>query len=199
MIHCRLLSENPSDSPVQVKNAVMNGVDHPTSLKLYTMAGKATGVGKKALSGHFTRTQGRVNAFKALSNVTTSATPKTDGNIDGARSIVTRRTGTLSWPSDDNDVYKKRLVKGHKYSVTLSGPRGRDFDLWIWNPGTKDIFQFTAGCFQRGGRCPALAGASAHTTADEHTTFRARKTGTFYIQLNSWYSHGPYSVRIKRV
>ncbi len=193
-----VLSENPSDSPVQVKNAVMNGVDHPTSLKLFTMAGKATGVGTKALSGHFTRTQGRINALSALNNDTTSATEKTDGNVDGARSIVTRRAGTVSWPSDDNDVYKRRLVKGHKYSVTLNGPRGRDFDLWIWNPGTKDIFQFTAGCFQRGGACPALASASAGTTADEHTTFRARKTGTFYFQVNSWYSHGRYSLRIKR-
>jgi hypothetical protein len=163
------------------------------------MWGKATGVGKSPLSGHFTRTQGRVNALGALNAATTSATPKTDGNIDGARSIVTRRTGTVSWPSDDNDVYEKRLVKGHKYSVTLDGPRGRDFDLWIWSPGTKDIFQFTAGCFRRGGSCPAIAGASTGRTADEHTTFRARKTGVFYIQVNSWYSHGRYALRVKRV
>jgi subtilisin family serine protease len=193
-----VLSQNPGDTPVQAKNAVMNGVDHPSALKLLTMWGKATGVGKSPLSGHFTRTQGRVNALGALANDTTSATPKTDGNIDGARSIVTRRTGTVSWPSDDNDVYKRRLVKGHKYSVTLDGPRGRDFDLWIWNPGTKDIFQFTAGCFRRGGSCPAIASASTGRSADEHTTFRAHKTGTFYIQVNSWYSHGRYSLRIKK-
>ena len=193
-----VLSENPSDTPVQVKNAVMNGVDHPSSLKLLTMWGKATGVGKSWLSGHFTRTQGRVSALGALNNDTSSATPTTDGNIDGARSIVTRRTGTVSWPSDDNDVYKRRLVKGHRYSVTLDGPRGRDFDLWIWNPGTKDIFQFTAGCFQRGGPCPAIASASTGPSADEHTTFRAHKTGVFYIQVNSWYSHGRYTLRIKK-
>ena len=193
-----VLSENPGDTPVQVKNAVMNGVDHPSALKLVTMWGKATGVGTSWLRGHFTRTQGRVNALGALSNDTTSATPKTDGNIDGARSIVTRRTGTVSWPSDDNDVYKRRLVKGRKYSVTLDGPRGRDLDLWIWNPGTKDIFQFTAGCFQRGGPCPAIASASTGPSADEHTTFRAHKTGVFYLQVNSWYSHGRYTLRIKR-
>ena len=193
-----VLSENPGDTPIQVKNAVMNGVDHPSSLKLLTMWGKATGVGKSWLSGHFTRTQGRVSALGALTNDTTNATPKTDGNINGARSMVTRRTGTVSWPSDDNDVYKRRLVKGHRYSVTLDGPRGRDFDLWIWNPGTKDIFQFTAGCFQRGGPCPAIASASTGPSADEHTTFRAHKTGVFYFQVNSWYSHGRYTLRIKK-
>jgi subtilisin family serine protease len=194
-----VLAQNPGDTPIQVKNAVMNSVDHPTSLKLFTMWAGKTGVGKKALTGHFTRTQGRVNADTALANDTTSATPKTDGNVDGARSIDTRRKGRVSWPSDDNDVYKKRLVKGHRYSVTLDGPRGQDFDLWVWNPGTKDIWQFSAGCFRRGGACPAFAAVSGGTSADEHTTFRAHKTGTFFIQVNSWYSHGRYSLRIKKV
>jgi len=194
-----VLAENPGDTPVQAKNAVMNSVDHPTALKLYTMWGKATGVGTKLLSGHFTRTQGRVNAHTAIANDIASATPKTDGNIDGARSIDTRKAGRLAWPSDDNDVYKKRLVKGHRYAVTLDGPRGQDFDLWIWNPGTQDIWQFTSGCFRKGGSCPAFASVSGGTTADEHTTFRARKTGTFYIQVNDWYSRGKYTLRIKKV
>ncbi len=195
-----VLAQNPGDTPIQVKNAVMNSVDHPSSLKLFTMWAGKIGVPKKALTGHFTRTQGRVNADAALvANDTTSATPKTDGNVDGARSIDTRRSGKVSWPSDDNDVYKKRLVKGHRYSVTLDGPRGQDFDLWIWNPGTKDIWQFSAGCFRRGGSCPAFAAVSGGTTADEHTAFRAHKTGTFFIQVNSWYSHGRYSLHIKKV
>ena len=90
-----VLSENPADTPVQVKNAIMNSVDHPSALTLYTMWGKATGVGTSALHGHFTRTQGRVNALGALTGATTSATPTTDGNIDGARSIDTRRAGKL--------------------------------------------------------------------------------------------------------
>jgi subtilisin family serine protease len=194
-----VFSQNPGDTPIQVKNAVMNSVDKPTSLKLFTMWAGKVGVAKKALTGHFTRTQGRVNADAALANDITSATPKTDGNVDGARSIDARRGGTVSWPSDDNDVYKKRLVRGHRYSVTLDGPRGQDFDLWIWNPGTKDIWQFSAGCFRRGGSCPAFAAVSGGTTADEHATFRAHKTGTFYVQVNSWYSHGRYSLHIKKV
>jgi subtilisin family serine protease len=194
-----VLAEHPTDTPVQAKNAVMNAVDHPTSLKLLTMWGGQTGVGKKALSGHFTRTQGRVNAYTAIhDNDITDATPTTDGNIDGARSIDIRRAGRLSWPTDDNDVYERRLVKGHRYSVTLDGPRGQDFDLWIWNPGTKDIWQFTSGCFSRYGSCPAIAAASAGRSADEHTTFRAHRTGTFYYQVNNWYSHGKYTLRIKR-
>jgi hypothetical protein len=110
----------------------------------------------------------------------------------------TRRAGKLTWPADDNDVYKRRLVKGHRYSVTVDGSRGSDLDLWVWRPGTKDIFQFTIGCFRKGGSCPALAAASASPSADEHAVFRATKTGTYYFQVNSWYSHGRYTLRVKR-
>jgi hypothetical protein len=89
-------------------------------------------------------------------------------------------------------------VRGRRYAVTLDGPRGRDFDLWIWRPGTKDLFQFSSGCFQRGGACPAFAAASAGRTADERAVFRATTTGTYYIQVNSFYSRGAYALKVKR-
>jgi subtilisin family serine protease len=194
-----VLSEHPGYSAVQVKNAIMNSVDHPSSLKLFDSWGDVTKVGKKPLTGKFTRTHGRVNAFDALSAPTTNATPLTDGNIDGARSIKAKRTGRVGWPADANDVFKRKFVKGSKYKVVLNGPKGRDFDLWVWRPGTKEIFQFTAGCFRRGGACPALEAASAGRTADEAVTFKASKSGVFYIQVNGWYSGGNYTLTVKKV
>lgn len=194
-----VLAENPGYSPTQVKNAIMNSVDTPSSLKLYTHWAKVLGLPKHAISGHFTRTQGRVNALAALTGSTTTATPQTDGNIDGARSIDVRRSDRVSWPSDVNDVYKRRLVDGHRYRVTLNGPAGADFDLWVWKPGSKEIFQFTLGCFQRHGSCPAFAANSTSPHADEALTFRAHKTGTFYIQVNGWYSSGRYALKIRPV
>jgi subtilisin family serine protease len=193
------LSENPTDTPTQVKNAIMNSLDHPTSLKLLTMWAGTIGLPKNPISGHFTRTQARVNALAALTGSTTNATPTTDGNIDGARSIDVRQASTLRWPSDDNDVYKKRLVRGRKYAITLDGPTGQDFDLWVWRPGTKDIFQFSAGCFRRGGSCPALASLSAGKTADERAVFKATQTATYYMQVNDWYSRGRYTLRVTKV
>jgi subtilisin family serine protease len=193
-----VLSEHPSYTPLDVKNAIMNSVDHPSSLKMLTEWAKAIGLPKTPIAGHFTRTQGRVNALAALTAATTDATPASDGNIDGARPIDVRKTGTVAWPSDDNDVYKRRLVRGHRYAVTIDGPRGRDFDLWVWQPGTKDIFQFTSGCFRRHGTCPAFAAASTGGTADERAVFKATKTGTYYIQVASWYSRGRYVLRVKK-
>jgi subtilisin family serine protease len=194
-----VLAENPGYTAVDVKNAIMNSVDTPNSLKLLTSYGRITGVGTRSLSGHFTRTQGRVDALAALTGATTNATPQTDGNIDGARSIDLRRTDHLSWPSDANDVYERRLVDGHRYRATLNSLSGHDLDLWIWRPGTKDIFQFTAGCFSRNGRCPALAAASASPHADEAVTFTAHRTGVYFFQANGWYQGGKYALKVRKV
>jgi hypothetical protein len=105
----------------------------------------------------------------------------------------------VSWPADANDVYKRKLRKGTRYQVVLNGPPGSDMDLWVWRPGTTEIFQFTSGCFVKGGRCPALQAVSGGRTADEKVTFRAPKTGVFYIQVNGWYSGGRYTLTFKKV
>jgi subtilisin family serine protease len=194
-----VLSEHPRYSATGVKNAIMNSVDHPKALKLYDGWGDVTRVGKQALSGHFTRTQGRVNAFAALTAPTKNATPPTDGNIDGATYIKTKRTGSVVWPADSNDVYKKRLVRGVKYDVKLNGPKGRDLDLWVWRPGTKEIFEFTAGCFRQGGTCPAFQAVSGGKGADEEVVFKAPKAGLFFIQVNDWYSRGSYTLTVKKL
>jgi subtilisin family serine protease len=192
-------SEEPTWSAVQVKNAIMHSVNHPSSLQLYTEWANETHVGKKLLSGRFTRTNGRVNADAALTGLTSNATPRTDGNIDGARSIKAKRTGSIKWPVDDNDVFKRRLVQGNTYRIVLNGPKGKDLDLWVWRPKTKEIFQFTASCFSSPS-CPSFQAASARPgTADELVRFKAPKTGVFYIQVNGWYSGGSYTLTVKKL
>jgi subtilisin family serine protease len=192
-------SEHPAYSAVQIKNAIMHAVIHPASLKLYDAWGPEAGVGKALLTGHFTRTQGRVNARRALTSSNANATPLTDGNTDGAKAFTSPTVGHVSWPADANDVYKRKLQKGIRYQVVLNGPSGSDMDLWVWRPGTTEIFQFTPGCFVKGGRCPALQAVSGGRTADEKVTFRAPKTGVFYIQVNGWYSGGRYTLTFKKV
>jgi subtilisin family serine protease len=184
---------------VQIKNAIMHSVDHPASLKLFDAWGPQTGLGKSPLTGHFTRTQGRVNAFGALTASKTNATPLTDGNIDGAKLFASPKIGHLSWPADANDVYRRKLRKGTRYQVILNGPSGSDMDLWVWRPGTTEIFQFTPGCFVTPRVCPALQAVSGGRTADEKVTFKAPKTGVFYIQVNGWYSGGRYKLTLKKV
>jgi subtilisin family serine protease len=192
--------EQPAYGPIALKNAVMNSVNRPATLKLLTSWADVTGVPRTPIAGRFTRTQGRVNALAALTASTTNATPVTDGNIGGTRPLVGSVRGLVSWPADVNDVYRKRLLGGGKrYRVTLNGPPGRDMDLWVWSPGAKEIHQFTAGCFTRNGPCPAVKAVSAGLGADERVTFRVANVGTFFIQVQGWYAGGRYTLSVRRV
>jgi subtilisin family serine protease len=182
-----LLSSNPALSVAQVKNAIMRGVDKPANLK--TMYSSSLNARK---TGAFTRTSGRVNAKKALTASTANATPLTDGNINGARSM--RRasvSGSVAWPADINDVRKRRLRRGHIYRITLVVPRRKDYDLYVWKRGTKEIWQSRA----------RLRAASAHSgSRDEVVQFRARATGRYYIQVSAWlFRSGNYTLKIKRI
>ena len=191
--------EHPAYSPLDLKNAVMNSVDHPATLKLLTSLAEITGLPKVRIQGKFTRTQGRVDAAAALSAPITNATPLTDGNIDGATFLGARVAGRVAWPSDVNDVYRKTLLMGKRYRITLDGPPGRDMDLYVWRSAAKEIHQFTAGCFRLNGPCPALKAVSANPNADERVTFRVGNTGTFFIQVQGWYSGGQYALAVRRV
>jgi Subtilase family len=191
--------EHPGYTPFQVKNAVMRSVDRPTSLKMLSSYANVTGVPKTPISGLFTRTQGRVNALRALTASTANATPLTDGNIDGAVFLGGAVHRSVAWPRDVNDVYRKRLVAGNRYRIRLNGPANRDMDLYVWKPGATEIHQFTAGCFTVSGPCPWLRAVSGSVDADEQVTFSVGATGTFYLQVQGWYSGGRYTLSVTRL
>lgn len=183
-------SSNPSYSPEDVKDAIMNSTDQPASLdKIYVRGG--------TIAGSFTRTAGRVNALSALSGSTTDASPVTDGAIEGAVGIRRSKRGRVGWPEDVNDVYRKRLRRGRRYRVSLAFARNDDLDLWVWEPGTEEIWKLTQGCYRRRGACP-IAAVSAGDARPEVATFRVRETGVHFIQVESFLSRGRYALRIAR-
>jgi hypothetical protein len=141
--------------------------------------------------GNFTRTSGRVDAFAALSASPTNATPATDGNVNGARLMSTAQVrGTLAWPADINDVFRRKLTAGRTYRITLVVPLGKDYDLYVWKPGSKEIWQ--PGKIQR---YSARIGS-----ADEVVRFRAGATGVYYFQASAWlYKSGGYTLKFARV
>jgi hypothetical protein len=96
-----------------------------------------------------------------------------------------------------NDVYRKRLRRGHAYRVSLAFARSDDLDVWIWEPGTEEIWKLTPGCYRRHGACP-IAAVSAGDTRPEVAIFQARETGVYFIQVESFLSRGRYALRIGR-
>ncbi|MDQ3962494.1 MAG: hypothetical protein M3277_01030, partial [Actinomycetota bacterium] len=160
------------------------------------------------VTGQFTLTGGRANAAAALTASTTSSYPTTDGNVRGAKSITSSKVGNVTWPHDVNDVYKKKLTANRNYKVVLNGPGGADFDLVVYAPGTKEIWQIQGGCFGFGGECKLVAYPGL-THADEKAKFTENPldqwpalpaTGTYYFQVAAYPgSAGNYTLKISRI
>lgn len=200
-----LKAVNPALSGVQLKNAMMNSSARVGTLRtMYSPVFKRGSAG-----GQFTRTSGRLDAFGALTTTDFTAygrsyrvaTPKTDGNIDGAKKINRRKKGRVAYPHDVNDVFWKRLRKGKRYEVTLDVPRRKDYDLWVWKPKTKEIWQLEAKCLGAGpGRCLIQGFGVNGKGQDEVVTFKARKPGRYYFQVSTWLqSKGRYALTVKKI
>lgn len=172
-----VLSQNPSYTPLQVKNAILNAVDHPQDL-----------------AGGFTVTSGRLNAQVALTGSTANATPRTDGTMAGAVSINSRKNGSLSFPTDINDIYKKRLRAGKRYAVLLDVPRRADYDIFVWKPGAVDTWPVDYQC--GGLSCLSQKVGLKGRGKDEYLEFTARKKGTYYFHVNLFSGRGSYTLRV---
>jgi subtilisin family serine protease len=186
-----VLAQNPTFSVAQLKNAVMHSVEKPLSLKTMYFNAAPGLTGGTTRTGSFTRTSGRVNALTALAASPTNATPLTDGNVDGAKTMSTANvSGTVAWPGDVNDVRKRKLTRGRTYRFTLVVPAGKDYDLYVWKPGAKEIWQPSKFL-----RFSARVGA-----ADEVVRFKAGTTGVYYIQVSTWlFKSGRYTLKFARI
>lgn len=182
-------SVHPEYGPVRVKNAILNSVDRPDGLRSWWNASRT-----ELMPGSFTRTDGRVNALRALSASPETRIARSDGTIAGARRIRRVAEGRVAWPADANDVYRKRLLQGRRYRVLLEVPRRKDFDVFIWEPRTLEIWQ----CWSLGTPCRLVASGVRGRGEDELVVFRARRTGTYYLHVNAWFSRGSYRLAIRR-
>jgi subtilisin family serine protease len=187
-----VLSQHPTYTTSQLKNALMHSVNKPNSLKTIYIPSYVDQTGNpRTKTGAFSRTTGRVNALNALTAGTSSATPMTDGNINGAKGFSgSSVSGSVSWPADVNDVKKKKLLKGHLYRVTLVVPAGKDYDLFVWKPGAKELWQNSK-----------FAKASRRIgSGDEVIQFLPGATGTYYFQVMAWlFKSGSYKLTVKKL
>jgi hypothetical protein len=85
---------------------------------------------------------------------------------------------------------KRKLYKGRTYRVTLVVPGGSDSDLFVWEPGTKEIWQF-----------PKLQRRSATVgSADEVVKFKAGSTVIYYFHVMVWvHEEGGYILKIVKI
>lgn len=186
-------AEHPDYTPAQIANAIMNATDRPASLKnLFALPGQT-------FTGDFTVSGGRVDAAAALNAPTTDSFPTSDGTVAGAKSLTGTVSGNVSWPSDVNDVFKKKLARGAIYKAILNTSGDHDLDLQIYKPGVKEIWQLDEGCIGAGGAC-SIFFYEPTDSGDVTVRFRAPKDGTFYFHVNSWLLQtGNYSLKVVKL
>ena len=180
-----LESQMQSRNAQNLKNIIMNSAD-TTGLALNSQLNFL--FASTPQTGKFTRTAGRLNADTALTSPdTTNASPNHDGDIPGAGGIAGRKSGSVNWPNDVNDIFKKKLRKGKTYRMTLAVPAGKDYDLYVEKPGTVEIWQ----------RRSVLAASVGGPGDDETIIFKARKSKAHYIHVSSWFTDGNYTLRVR--
>ncbi|SET60759.1 S8 family serine peptidase [Paenibacillus sp. NFR01] len=106
-----LLSQEPSLSPLAVKQRIMS-----SGTRLSSLTGRVA-------SGAM------VNAYRALTDDDIPGTPYAGGSL----------TNRLDEASDVNDVYALELHAGEDISIELSGDKGTDFDLYLFAPEAETV------------------------------------------------------------
>ncbi|MBY6037170.1 S8 family serine peptidase [Fictibacillus nanhaiensis] len=157
-----IASASPSFTTAQLKDKIMK-----TVTKLSSLTGK---VG----------TGGLINAGNAING-------DTDGDIPGVPLKTTSISSKLDASSDKNDVYSLTLLKGEKFTVTMSGDSGTDFDVYLYNSSAKTVHS-SAGI---------VAYSEKLNTSSETFTYTAPSTGIYYLDFYAYKGKGKYNASIK--
>ena len=91
-------------------------------------------------------------------------------------------SGSLTDGSDDWDVYAVALTAGQPLSVSLTGPSGSDFDLYLYAPGSGSV-----------NTADEVAGAYGTSYPDQFT-YTPTTSGTYYLCVYSYSGSGAYSL-----
>ena len=157
-----VLAANPSFSSAQLKDTLMK-----STTKLSSLTGKVA-------SG------GLVNAGLAVS-------ADIDGEIPGVSLNGNSISSTLNASTDKDDVYSIKLTKGEKFTVSLSGAAGTDFDLYLYNQNAKTVNSSDG----------IVAYSEKLNTSSETLTFVASADGTYYLDVYAYKGSGSYKVDVK--
>lgn len=189
-----LLSQDGTRSALALKNVIMATADTTDSLgaPLPLNQSMNTWLFATTRTGKFTRTSARVNANDAVDFVGAPANGSAvgDSNIPGKGMSGSKLTGQgLAWPHDVNDVRKKKLTGGNTYRITLVVPSGKDFDVFLLKPNTKEIWQPN-----KLAKSPTYIKG---TGGDETFTFKPGSTKSYYLHVSWWFGgNGKYTLKV---
>ncbi|HEY7795939.1 MAG TPA: S8 family serine peptidase [Gaiellaceae bacterium] len=142
---------------------------------------------------------GRLDVTAALRALSGEIPPRDrlEPNDDAAKSAMPlwgrskRIEATLDYWDDQNDVYAMRLQRNQPVYLGVRGPVGTDTNLILWEPSTKHVDDLAS--------LRLIARQSARPGPREWLSYRAPKTGTYYVQVKlSSRGAGKYKLAIEK-
>jgi subtilisin family serine protease len=127
---------------------------------------------------------GRLDVNAALKQLLSAGPPAKDRlepNDDAAEDAAAiwgrsnRIEATLDFWDDQNDVYAIKLKRRQQVFVSVRGPVGTDTNVILWRPGTRHVDDL--------GSLRLVARQAARPGPNEYLSFRARRAGTYYVQV----------------
>jgi subtilisin family serine protease len=88
---------------------------------------------------------------------------------------TSRLEATLDFWDDQSDVYAIRLRRNQPVYLSVRGPSGHDTNLILWQPGTRHVEDLAS--------LGLVARQSARPGPREWLSYRARRGGTYYVQV----------------
>lgn len=151
-------SEYPDMSNTEIKQRIMTSGKSEKELKRYTASGKY------------------ISAYRALWNK----------DIPGMSLIDPSISNKLDNEKDPNHVYSIELYAGEEATISLTGVKGTDFDLILYDSSATTV----------ASKDGAIAYSETPGTSNESITFRATNSGKYYINVFAVAGAGQYSLRV---
>ncbi|TCP31763.1 subtilase family protein [Scopulibacillus darangshiensis] len=120
-----------------------------------------------------------VDAYRAL----TFSNGDGDNDIPGTPFKGPEVKGTLDQKTDTDDVYSLDMKAGETITLYLGGEKGTDYDLYLFNKGTKTIQSLED-----------MMVYSENEGTQEAITFTAKQEGTYYIDVYAYQGTGSYTL-----
>lgn len=105
-----------------------------------------------------------------------------DDNVPGVAIPASPINDNVNDSSDPADVYQIALTAGQALTLNLAGVGGTDFDLYLFPPGTTDIYTASA------------VAASNGVTYPETITYNVSTSGTYYVLVHAYSGSGNYTL-----
>jgi len=114
------------------------------------------------------------------------ATGASDDDIPGVAIPASGFSGSLNYSTDRNDIYRVYLNAGQRIAVSMTGPSGTDFDVYLYGPSATSIASASSVARDAGVTYP---GSFSHTAAT---------SGYYYLRMYAYRGSGTYTVSYTR-